>query len=61
MSIVSAARSIMVYPFYRVKDMMDNWPKERGGRCTFEVSYWNSFKWLRINYENYYTDSQMAI
>ena len=48
--------SIMGYPFYRVKDMMDNWPKERGGRCSFEGSYWNAVKWLRLNYENYTTN-----
>lgn len=55
-SIAFGVGSIMGYPFYRVKDMMDNWPKERGGRCTFEGSYWNAVKWLRLNYENYTTN-----
>ena len=54
-SIAFAIGSVMGYPFYRVKEIMDTWPKERGGRCTFEGSYWNAVKWLRLNYENYST------
>jgi len=48
--------SIMGYPYYRIKTLMDNWPKERGGRCTFQGSYWNAAVWLRLNYENYTTN-----
>ena len=55
LSIAFATGSVMGYPFYRVKEMMDTWPKERGGKCTFEGSYWNAVKWLRLNYENYTT------
>lgn len=55
LGIAFAAGSCFGYPFYRVKEMMDTWPKERGGRCTFEGSSWNAVKWLRINYENYST------
>lgn len=54
-SIAFGAGSMFGYPFYQLKNMLDNWPKERGGRCTFEGSSWNAFKWLRINYENYTT------
>lgn len=44
------AGSIFGQPFYALKNMMDNWPKERGGRDTFNGSCWNAFKWFKHNY-----------
>lgn len=44
------------YPFISLKEMMDTWPKERGGRDTFESSGWNAFKWFRLNFETYHTN-----
>lgn len=51
-----AIGSLFGYPFYQVKNMLEHWPKERGGHCTFEGSYWNAVKWLRVNYEYYNTN-----
>jgi solute carrier family 25 oxoglutarate transporter 11 len=41
------------YPFYTLREMMEVWPKERGGRCTFQGSYWNSVKFLRQYYDSW--------
>lgn len=56
MNIAFAIGSCFGYPFYHLKNMIDYWPKERGGRCTFEGSGYNALKWLRLNYENYSTN-----
>jgi solute carrier family 25 oxoglutarate transporter 11 len=48
--------SVLGYPFYHLKEMMEVWPKERGGRCTFQGSYWNAAKFLRQNYDVYNTN-----
>ncbi len=56
LNIAFAIGSLFGYPFYQVKNMLEQWPKERGGHCTWEGSYWNAVKWLRINYENYNTN-----
>lgn len=31
--------TVFSYPFYHVREMVDLWPKERGGHCTFNNSY----------------------
>lgn len=31
--------SLMAYPFYFTREMVDIWPKERGGHCTWNNSY----------------------
>lgn len=55
-SISVTAGSLVGYPFYTLKEIMDTWPKERGGRCTFEGSYYNGIKWLRLYWETYHTN-----
>ncbi len=47
--------SFFGYPFYFLKEMMEVWPKERGGRCTFQGSYWNAVKFLKQNFDGYST------
>jgi solute carrier family 25 (mitochondrial oxoglutarate transporter), member 11 len=37
--------SALAYPFYFAREMVDLWPKERGGHCTWNNSYKNCFKW----------------
>jgi len=31
--------SMAAYPFYYIREMVDLWPKERGGHCTFNNNY----------------------
>jgi len=45
----------MGYPFYFLRNMVDTWPKERGGRSSFNGSYWAAAKWLRLNMGDYST------
>ena len=33
------------YPFYYAREMVDLWPKERGGHCTFNNNYRQAMKW----------------
>jgi len=37
--------STLAYPAYFVREMVDLWPKERGGHCTWNNSYRNCFRW----------------
>jgi solute carrier family 25 oxoglutarate transporter 11 len=51
-----AAGSIFSYPILFLREMMEVWPKERGGRCTFQGSYWNALKWFKHYYaDGFYT------
>lgn len=40
-----AVASIPSYPAYFARDMVDLWPKERGGHCTWKNSYRECMKW----------------
>ena len=55
MNISFAAGSIFGYPIYYLKEMVETWPKERGGHDTFKGSYYNALKFLRQNYDIYNT------
>ena len=37
--------SVVAYPAYFAREMVDLWPKERGGHCTWNNSYRQCFKW----------------
>lgn len=37
--------SAVAYPAYYTREMVDLWPKERGGHCTWDNSYRKCFKW----------------
>jgi hypothetical protein len=36
--------------------MIDTWPKERGGKTSFNGSYWAAARWLRQNMGDYNTN-----
>jgi len=43
------AASALAYPMYYTREMVDLWPKERGGFCTWNNSYRQCFKWMVTN------------
>lgn len=49
MSICHLAASGIAYPFYFVREMVDVWPKERGGFCTWNNNYRQCIKWGLTN------------
>lgn len=46
--------TMMSYPFYHMREMVDLWPKERGGFCTWNNSYRQCAKWFFENMELQY-------
>lgn len=53
-AIAFAFASCISYPFYQTRNMVDIWPKERGGNCTWNNSYRQCFKWMSENAELHY-------
>jgi hypothetical protein len=55
-----AVASTIAYPAYYTREMVDLWPKERGGHCTFNNNYRQCFKWMVENMDlhsyNYLTN-----
>ena len=55
-----AVASTIAYPAYYTREMVDLWPKERGGHCTFNNNYRQCFKWMVENMDlhsyNYMTN-----
>jgi hypothetical protein len=45
MAVSFAFASVVAYPAYYTREMVDLWPKERGGHCTWNNSYRQCFKW----------------
>lgn len=43
--------STLAYPAYLTREMVDLWPKERGGFCTWNNNYRQCFKWMVENME----------
>ena len=41
--------SVVAYPAYFTREMVDLWPKERGGFCTWNNNYRQCFKWMITN------------
>jgi solute carrier family 25 oxoglutarate transporter 11 len=56
LNIAFAVGSVCGYPLYYLKEMIEVWPKERGGHDTFKGSYYNALKWMRQNYDVYNTN-----
>ena len=50
-SIAFGIASTVAYPAYMTREMVDLWPKERGGFCTWNNSYRQCFKWMVENME----------
>ncbi len=46
--------SILAYPAYFTREMVDIWPKERGGHCTWNNNYRQCFKWMIENMDILY-------
>ena len=46
-----ACGSVVAYPAYFTREMVDLWPKERGGHCTWNNNYRQCFKWMVENYD----------
>lgn len=50
--------SCLAYPAYFTREMVDLWPKERGGHCTWNNNYRLCFRWMVDNMDvlgyNYY-------
>lgn len=49
-----ALSSGMAYPAYFTREMVDLWPKERGGHCTWNNNYRQCFKWMVENMDHMY-------
>lgn len=45
---------LMSYPCYYTREMVDLWPKERGGHCTFNNSYRQALKFMITNIDMHY-------
>lgn len=41
--------SVIAYPMYHIREMVDLWPKERGGHCTWNNNYRACAKWMIEN------------
>ena len=46
--------SIMGYPAYFAREMVDLWPKERGGHCTWNNSYRECWRWMGQEMDHLY-------
>ena len=46
--------SIIAYPAYYTREMVDLWPKERGGHCSFNGNYRQAYKMMIDNIDSMY-------
>jgi hypothetical protein len=54
MGISFSAAAVLSYPFYFTREMVDLWPKERGGHCTWNNNYRQCAKWMIENMDQMY-------
>ena len=54
MGISFSAATVLSYPFYFTREMVDLWPKERGGHCTWNNNYRQCAKWMIENMDQMY-------
>lgn len=54
MAISFICASALSYPFYFAREMVDLWPKERGGFCTWNNNYKDCMKWMIQYYDMLY-------
>ena len=45
--------SVIAYPAYYTREMVDLWPKERGGHCTWNNNYRQCYKWMVDNMDTH--------
>lgn len=51
-----AAAWALAYPFHYARELVDLWPKERGGHCTWNNSYNNAIRWMFENIDIMFTN-----
>lgn len=54
MSFSWASGCFVSYPAYFAREMVDLWPKERGGHCTWKNSYYNAIQWAYHNQDMFF-------
>lgn len=54
MTVAFGIASFVSYPLYFTRTMVDLWPKERGGHCTWKNSYRECAKWMILNMDTLY-------
>lgn len=54
MTTAFAIASVTSYPLYFIREMVDIWPKERGGHCTWNNNYRQCAKWMIENMDMMY-------
>lgn len=54
LSIAFGIGSALSYPFFFIREMVDIWPKERGGHCTWNNNYRQCAKWMLENIDMLY-------
>jgi solute carrier family 25 oxoglutarate transporter 11 len=54
MSIAFGLSTCLAYPAYFTRELIDLWPKERGGHCTWNNSYRQAFKWMFEHMDMFY-------
>ena len=53
--------AMVAYPAYMTREMVDMWPKERGGFCTWNNSYRQCFKWMVVNMDLQFYNYQRGL
>jgi len=56
MSVCFMGAAAIAYPAYFTREMVDIWPKERGGHCSWDNNYRKAFSWMIDNIEMLYVN-----
>lgn len=48
--------TFLSYPAHYSRELVDLWPKERGGYCTWGNNYFNAIKWMYNNIDIIFTN-----
>lgn len=51
-----AIATLVAYPCYFAREMVDIWPKERGGHCTWQNNYRVAVSWIFQNTDILFTN-----
>jgi hypothetical protein len=47
---------MVAYPWHYARELVDIWPKEKGGHCTWGNSYNNAIRWMFENVDILFTN-----
>ena len=47
---------LFAYPWHYARELVDIWPKEKGGNCTFGNSYNQAIRWMFDNVDILFTN-----